>query len=65
MCLRYCIPLTFQFHYDISPMAVVVKREGRKFYDFITSLLGILGGTFTIISFFDNAIYLVFKQKAD
>lgn len=46
-------------------MAVVVKREGRKFYDFITSLLGILGGTFTIISFFDNAIYLVFKQKAD
>ncbi len=55
-----------QFHYDISPMAVVVKKEGdRKFYDFITSLLAILGGTFTVISFFEHTWYMAFKKKAD
>ena len=46
-------------------MSVVVKKEGRKFYDFITSLLAILGGTFTVISFFENALYMAFKAKAD
>ncbi len=54
-----------KFIYDISPMAVVVEKKGRHFYDFVTSLLAILGGTFTVVNLFDNALYAVFKPKAD
>ena len=36
-----------RFSYDLSPMAVVVKKEERKWYDFITSMCGVIGGTFT------------------
>ena len=54
-----------KFIYDISPMAVVVEDNGRRFYDYLTSLLAILGGTFTVVSLLDNTIYFVTKPKAD
>lgn len=54
-----------KFIYDISPMAVVVEKKGRHFYDYITSLLAILGGTFTVVQLFDNTLYALFKPKAD
>mmetsp|Transcript_11647 Transcript_11647/g.19778 ORF Transcript_11647/g.19778 Transcript_11647/m.19778 type:complete len:462 (+) Transcript_11647:1-1386(+) len=54
-----------KFIYDISPMAVVVEKKGRHFYDYLTSLLAILGGTFTVVQLFDNTLYALFKPKAD
>ena len=54
-----------KFIYDISPMAVVVEENGRYFYEFITSLLAILGGTFTVVSLLENTLYLAMKPKAD
>jgi len=54
-----------KFMYDVSPMAVVVEATGRPFYDYVTSLLAILGGFFTVISLFDSTLYAVFKPKAD
>jgi protein disulfide-isomerase-like protein len=54
-----------KFMYDISPMAVLVEKKSRHFYDYITSLLAILGGTFTVVSLIDNSIYFVMKPKAD
>lgn len=54
-----------KFMYDVSPMAVVVERKGRHFYDYVTSLLAILGGTFTIVQLLDNTLYSLFKPKAD
>jgi Endoplasmic reticulum vesicle transporter len=36
-----------RFSYDLSPMAVVVEKKGRKWYDYLTSLCAIIGGTFT------------------
>ena len=42
------IPPEARFSYDISPMAVVVDKVRRKWYDFITSLLAIIGGTFAL-----------------
>jgi hypothetical protein len=32
-----------RFSYDLSPMAVVVQKEGRKWYDYLTSLCAIIG----------------------
>jgi hypothetical protein len=54
-----------KFMYDITPMAVLVEKKSRHFYDYITSLLAILGGTFTVVSLIDNSIYFIMKPKAD
>jgi protein disulfide-isomerase-like protein len=52
-----------RFSYDLSPMAVVVQKEGRKWYDYLTSLCAIIGGTFTTLGLIDATLYKVFKPK--
>lgn len=52
-----------RFSYDISPMSVVVKKEGRKWYDYLTSVCAIIGGTFTTLGLIDAFFYRVFKMK--
>jgi len=52
-----------RFSYDLSPMSVVVKREGRKWYDYLTSLFAIIGGTFTTLGLIDASLYRFFKSK--
>jgi len=52
-----------RFSYDISPMGVVVQKKGRKWYDYLTSLCAIIGGTFTTLGLIDASLYKVFKSK--
>jgi len=52
-----------RFSYDISPMSVVVTKEGRKWYDYVTSVCAIIGGTFTTLGLIDASLYKVFKSK--
>jgi hypothetical protein len=52
-----------RFSYDMSPMSVVVQKEGRKWYDYVTSLCAIIGGTFTTLGLIDATLYKVFKPK--
>eukprot|EP00519_Triparma_laevis_P000250 CAMPEP_0182516562 /NCGR_PEP_ID=MMETSP1321-20130603/40561_1 /TAXON_ID=91990 /ORGANISM="Bolidomonas sp., Strain RCC1657" /LENGTH=430 /DNA_ID=CAMNT_0024724167 /DNA_START=38 /DNA_END=1330 /DNA_ORIENTATION=+ len=53
-----------RFSYDISPMAVTVERKGRKsWYEFLTSLFAIVGGTFTTLGLIDGILYKAFKSK--
>mgnify|MGYP002784900508 CR=1 FL=1 len=52
-----------RFSYDLSPMSVVVEKEGRKWYDYLTSLCAIIGGTFTTLGLIDAILYKVFKPK--
>jgi hypothetical protein len=52
-----------RFSYDLSPMSVVVSKEGRKWYDYLTSLCAIIGGTFTTLGLIDAMLYSVFKPK--
>lgn len=54
-----------KFHFDISPMAVQITKEGRRWYDFITSLLSLLGGTFTVIGLVEGFLYSVLKPKKE
>ena len=44
-----------KFPYDIDPMTVRVHRESEAFYVFLTKLLGILGGVFTLMSMCNTA----------
>lgn len=39
-----------KFSYDLSPVEVVVSRGERRWYDFVTSCLAIVGGAFTVMS---------------
>lgn len=52
-----------RFSYDLSPMSVVVTKEGRKWYDYLTSLCAIIGGTFTTLGLIDATLYSIFKPK--
>jgi Endoplasmic reticulum vesicle transporter len=38
-----------KFSYDMSPMAVKVVKNRRRWYTFITHLLALVGGTFSIM----------------
>jgi len=52
-----------RFSYDLSPMSVVVEKRSRKWYDYLTSLCAIIGGTFTTLGLIDATLYRVFKPK--
>eukprot|EP00521_Asterionellopsis_glacialis_P007318 CAMPEP_0195282160 /NCGR_PEP_ID=MMETSP0707-20130614/1159_1 /TAXON_ID=33640 /ORGANISM="Asterionellopsis glacialis, Strain CCMP134" /LENGTH=481 /DNA_ID=CAMNT_0040341113 /DNA_START=58 /DNA_END=1503 /DNA_ORIENTATION=- len=52
-----------RFSYDLSPMSVVVQKEGRMWYDYLTSLCAIIGGTFTTLGLIDATLYKMFKSK--
>jgi len=48
-----------RFSYDFSPMSVVVKDKSKRWYEFLTSLFAILGGTFTIMELTSGAVETV------
>lgn len=52
-----------RFSYDLSPMSVVVEKQGRKWYDYLTSLCAIIGGTFTTLGLIDATLYKILKPK--
>lgn len=38
-----------KFHYDIEPFSVQVNYEDKRWYDFATSLMAVLGGSFVVM----------------
>lgn len=52
-----------RFSYDMSPIAVQFSRKSRHWYDYLTSLLALIGGTFTVIGFFDSSFASLLKKK--
>lgn len=45
-----------KFIIDLSPIAVRYRRQSRPWYDYITSLMAIIGGTFTVVGFVEAGI---------
>ena len=45
------------FHYDISPVMVVVQEETQGFASFVTKICAVIGGIYTVIGLIDNTIY--------
>lgn len=45
-----------RFTYDFSPMSVVVKVKSKRWYEFLTSLFAILGGTYTMVELFSGTV---------
>jgi len=43
-----------RFSYQFSPMTIKISTQGRPFYDFLTSVFAIVGGTYTFVSLVDK-----------
>lgn len=52
-----------QFSFDLSPMSVNVSKEGRKWYEYVTSLCAIIGGTYTTLGLINATLLRIFKPK--
>jgi len=52
-----------KFVYDLSAVAVYVKASKKRWYDFLTSMCAIVGGTFTTVGLLNTLLLNVFKPK--
>lgn len=53
-----------KFSYDPSPIAVYHRiNSDRHWYDYLTSLMAIIGGTFTVLGMIENTIHAAMKKK--
>lgn len=47
----------------MSPMSVNLKKEGRRWYEYLTSLFAIIGGTYTTLGLINATLLRIFKPK--
>lgn len=52
-----------KFVWDLSPMGVKVSREGIPWYEYLTNLLAIIGGTYTTLGLINAILLKIFKPK--
>jgi hypothetical protein len=38
-----------KFSYDFSPLTLILRKSSRPWYDFVTSLIAIIGGTYAVV----------------
>eukprot|EP00585_Thalassiosira_rotula_P005281 CAMPEP_0196135362 /NCGR_PEP_ID=MMETSP0910-20130528/4021_1 /TAXON_ID=49265 /ORGANISM="Thalassiosira rotula, Strain GSO102" /LENGTH=528 /DNA_ID=CAMNT_0041395487 /DNA_START=106 /DNA_END=1695 /DNA_ORIENTATION=- len=52
-----------KFTYDLSPIAVSYEKSYRAWYDYFTSVMAIIGGTFTVVGMLESGIHSVSSKK--
>mmetsp|Transcript_25192 Transcript_25192/g.35500 ORF Transcript_25192/g.35500 Transcript_25192/m.35500 type:complete len:543 (-) Transcript_25192:181-1809(-) len=52
-----------KFMYDLSPISVSYRESGRYWYDYLTSLMAIIGGTFTVVGMLEGSIRAVSSSR--
>ena len=45
------------FHYDVSPVKVLMVEETQGFAAFVTKICAVIGGIYTVVGLVDNVIY--------
>lgn len=60
---RHFIVPEVQFSYDLSPIAVSYVQISRSSHEYLTSLLAILGGTFTVFGLMDSGLSSLWPGK--
>jgi hypothetical protein len=48
-----------QFQFDFSPIAVAYVSKTRKWYDYLTSVMAIIGGTFTLVGMIESSLQVM------
>ena len=46
-----------KFHFDPSPVQISVSEERQKFYHFITTLMAIIGGVYSVMGIADGFVH--------
>jgi len=52
-----------KFMFDLSPVAVSYRRTSRTWYSYVTSVMAIVGGTFTVVGMIESTMTSVVKRK--
>lgn len=52
-----------RFAYDLSPMSVQIAFQGKRWYEFITSICALIGGTFTVLGLISGFLSVLLKNK--
>jgi len=52
-----------KFIFDLSPISVSYKSTSRHWYDYFTSVMAIVGGTFTVVGMIESSIQVVVARK--
>ena len=52
-----------RFSYDLSPMSVSITKKGKHWYEFVTSICALIGGTFTVVGLLSGFLSVIFKPK--
>lgn len=52
-----------RFSYDLSPMAVSYLETARNWYDYLTGVLAIVGGAFTVVGMLDSGLSSLSTKK--
>uniref|UniRef100_A0A7S4QW39 Thioredoxin domain-containing protein n=2 Tax=Ditylum brightwellii TaxID=49249 RepID=A0A7S4QW39_9STRA len=52
-----------KFTYDLSPISVSYRKKSRHWYDYLTSLMAIIGGTFTFVGMMEKGVYAMSSKK--
>jgi len=54
-----------RFSYDLAPTATVLTESStRTWYDFLTNLCALVGGTYAVASIMDSSLHATFRQRA-
>jgi hypothetical protein len=60
---RFAFSSEAKFTYDLSPIAVSYSKKHRAWYDYFTSVMAIIGGTFTVVGMMESGIHTVTSKK--
>jgi hypothetical protein len=60
---RFAVSSEAKFTYDLSPIAVSYSKKHRAWYDYFTSVMAIIGGTFTVVGMMESGIHTVTSKK--
>ncbi len=52
-----------KFVFDLSPMGLKISRGGIPWYEYLTNLLAIIGGTYTTLGLINATLLRIFKPK--
>lgn len=52
-----------KFIIDLSPIAVNYEKSSKRWYDYVTSLMAIIGGTFTVVGFLEGGIRAISRKR--
>jgi hypothetical protein len=44
-------------------MSVSISKKGKHWYEFITSICALIGGTFTVLGLLSGFLSVIFKSK--